>query len=313
MTLHALRRVGLALSVAGLAACAGPKPLPPPAPALVAVEILRGAVPAPSSAGRVSIVIDASASMSRQAVAGASRLAAAKARASEVLETLPSGTRVSVDAVGGANGGACAAPVQVASPATDTAAAAEALRQLAAAGEGSLAEALQSVTRSLTKEGAAEGARVLALSDLEDSCGVDLCAAVSAVVASGASLDLVLLGERPTPECVESTGPGPALLPGLALLSPPTRFEVLPAAGGSVAGVSGASAVRAPAGAARIEIALEPPLEIGSITLAAGALVRVRVLDFPAASPPVREWSLEVLGAAADLAASPTPASPASP
>jgi len=313
VTLHALRRVGLALSVAGLAACAGPKPLPPPAPALVAVEILRGAVPAPSSAGRVSIVIDASASMSRQAVAGASRLAAAKARASEVLETLPSGTRVSVDAVGGANGGACAAPVQVASPATDTAAAAEALRQLAAAGEGSLAEALQSVTRSLTKEGAAEGARILALSDLEDSCGVDLCAAVSAVVASGASLDLVLLGERPTPECVESTGPGPALLPGLALLSPPTRFEVLPAAGGSVAGVSGASAVRAPAGAARIEIALEPPLEIGSITLAAGALVRVRVLDFPAASPPVREWSLEVLGAAADLAASPTPASPASP
>jgi len=313
VTLHALRRVGLALSVAGLAACAGPKPLPPPAPALVAVEILRGAVQAPPSVERVAIVIDASASMRKQAVAGASRLAAAKARASEVLETLPPGARVSIDAVGGANEGACAAPVQMASPSTDIAAAAEALRQLAPAGEGSLAEALQTVTRSLTKEGAAEGARVLALSDLEDGCGVDLCAAVSAVVASGASLDLVLLGERPTPECVESAGPGPGVLLGLAALPPPTRFEVLPAAGGSVAGVSGASPVRAPAGAARIEIALEPPLEIGSITLTAGALVRVRVLDFPAASPPVREWSLEVLAVGADLAALPTPASPASP
>ena len=313
MTLHALRRVGLALSVAGLAACAGPKPLPPAAPALVAVEILRGAVPVPESAGRVAIVIDASASMRRQAVAGASRLAAAKVRASEVLETLPSGARVSVDAVGGSNGGTCAAPVQVASPSTDTEAAAEALRQLAPAGEGSLAEALQSVIRSLTKEGVADGARILALGDLEDGCGVDLCAAVSAVVASGASLDLVLLGERSTPECVESAHPGPALLPGLATLPPPTRFEVLPAAGGIVAGVSGASAVRAPAGAARIAIALEPPLEIGPITLAAGALVRVRVLDFPAASPPVREWSLEVLAVGADIAASPTAASPASP
>ena len=313
MTLHPVMRVGLALTVAGLAACAGTKPLPPPAPALVAVEILRGAVPAPPSVERVAIVIDASTSMRKQAAAGASRLAAAKARASEVLETLPPGARVSVDAVGGPNGGSCAAPVQVASPSTDTEAAAEALRQLSAAGEGSLAEALGSVTRSLATEGVVEGARILALSDLEDGCGVDLCAAVSAVVASGASLDLVLLGERSTPQCVESVLPGPAVLTGLAALPPTTRFEVLPVAGGSVAGVSGASAVRAPAGAARIEIALDPPLEIGPITLAAGALVRVRVLDFPAASPPVREWSLEVLGAAADLAASPTPASPASP
>jgi Mg-chelatase subunit ChlD len=308
-----VRRLAFAVAALGLTACAAPKPARPPEPALVAVEILRGVVPAPESAGRVAIVIDASVSMRAPAAAGVSRLAAAQARASEVLETLPPGARVSVDAAGGAKGAACAAPLRVAPPSTDTGAAAEALRQLAPAGEGSLAEALQTVTRSLTAEGAADGARVLALGDLEDGCGVDLCAAVSALVASGASLDLVLLGERPTPSCVVAAEPGPSVPPGLAEPASAVRFEVLPAAGAAVTGVSGASPVRAPAGPARIEVGLDPPLEIGPLTLAAGALVRVRVLDFPAASPPVREWSLEVLGAGADLAASPAPASPASP
>jgi hypothetical protein len=53
-------------------------------------------------------------------------------------------------------------------------------------------------------------------------------------------------------------------------------------------------------------IALTPPLEVGPITLAPGGVVRVRVLDFPAASPPVREWSLEVVGDRGDLAIAPS-------
>ncbi len=304
MSLDVLPRLGLCLALAGLAACAATKPSAAPEPARVAVEILRGSPPAAADAARLALVIDASVSMRASASAGVSRLAAAQTRAKEVIESLPLGGRVSVQVAGGSESAACGAPQQAIAPSPDLVAAAEAVGRLAPGGEGSIAEALQATLRGLAAEGALDGARVVVFGDLEDPCGGDLCAAVGAVVAAGASLDLVVLGDRPTPACVSAAGSGPDLPPGPGVAVAPVRFEVSPATGVAVAGVSGANPTSVPAGPARIQVALVPPLEIGPITLAPGSLVRIRVLDFPASSPPVRDWSLEVVGGA-DLAASP--------
>jgi hypothetical protein len=288
-------------AVALLAACGGTTPVRAPEPALVAVEILRGITPAPATRGRVAILIDASASMLAPAAAGVSRFAAARRRASEVLETLPPDAQASVDAIGIAGSARCGAPARIGSDVeTD-------LRSLHPGGEGSLAEALRATAQELVTQNAGGGSRIVAFSDLEDACGGDLCAAVSDVVASGASLDLVVLGDRPTPSCVSSVAAPLGAPPGFAKAAPATSFRVLPVSGGTVEGSSDGRPVSTPAGAARIVVALDPPLEVGPITLAPGALVRLRVLDFPAAVPPVREWSLEVVASRGTVAVAPPP------
>lgn len=308
MTLRAAGRLLLFATL--VSGCGGAAPVRPSEPALVAVQILRGDAPAAPSATRLALVIAATASMGAPAVPGVTKLAAAQTRAIEILRTAPASTRISIAAVGLADGPGCGAPglVSVSGPADDTDALSAAVGALAPGDEGSLAVALQTLAGRLSAEGAADGARVVAFGDLEDTCGGDLCAAVETLVAAGASLDLVVLGEHPTPACVATAGMGGngPTAPAIA----PTRFRVLPATGAAVVGISGGKPVSAPAGPARIEIGLDPLLEVGPITLAPGALVRVRVLDFPAARPPVREWSLEVLGTGGDLAASAAPPSP---
>jgi hypothetical protein len=82
---------------------------------------------------------------------------------------------------------------------------------------------------------------------------------------------------------------------------------VLPEAGAAIEGRAGGPPVKAPPGLARIVVGLDPPLEVGPIRLGTGALVRVRVLDFPDADPPVRDWSIEVVTSGGDLAATPPP------
>jgi hypothetical protein len=259
------------------------------------------------------ILLDATASMRARATGNVTRFEAARAQADELLDTLPSDYRVSVDAIGGNGHTECGAPELVIGPISgaDGASAASALQDLSAEGEASLAEALRDLTLDLKAELAADGARVIVFTDLEETCGGDICSAVSGLVEAGASLDLVVLGERPTPACV-TTANSSVAVPQVPM-PPPIRFQVLPAVGSPVAGVAGSAPVTVHAGAARVEVALTPPLEIGPLTLSPGGLVRVRVLDFPDASPPVREWSLEVVGDGGDLAGAPAGKHPDSP
>jgi hypothetical protein len=94
--------------------------------------------------------------------------------------------------------------------------------------------------------------------------------------------------------------PTPIALQGR--LAPP-RVRVVPAAafvaGGIVAeraaviGTADGTPFSAPGGEVFVRIELTPPQSIGPIMLAPGATHRLRVLDFPAASPPVREWHLD--------------------
>lgn len=308
-----LASAGIALALAALAACGGKRPAGPAEVALVAVEVLQGAAQRRTPLPRVALLIDASASMRAPAVVGVSRLAAAKARAIDVLAMLPPATRVSIDAVGIEAAEGCHAAKPILSPSAPGDLARAAVDPLEPGGEGSIAEALQATILALAAEGTIDGAHIVAFTDLEGPCGGDLCAAVGRLASSGASLDLVVLGGQPTPACVANataaTGPPPDLLSRARLW----RFQVLPAAGGGVYGVSGGRPVLAPPGPARIEVLLDPPLEVGPVTLEPDTLLRLRVLDFPAGIPPVREWSFEVVGAGGSQTSSPTPSSPASP
>ena len=305
-------RLALSFGAFSLLACAQAPAAPAPEPARVTVEVLSGSSsPAAPSPGAVAVVIDASSSMRAPAAAGVSRLAAAQTRAREVIESLAPGTLVLVEVAGGAGSGACAAPARVTPLTADTAAASAAVAKLAPGADAALAAALQDAARSLAAT--ASGGRVIAFTDLADDCGGDLCAAASAVVAAGASLDLVVLGDRPTPSCVESAGGAAPAGPVAERPAGPVRFDVTPASGSAVAGVAGAPPVAVPAGPVRIVVALTPPFELGPVTLGPGAVARVRVLDFPAASPPIREWSFELLGARDDVAGAPAAATPQSP
>lgn len=304
-------RFALLCSAVILGACAGSQPAAAPEPAHVAVEVLSGAPVAPPPPPAAAIVIDASASMGAPAASGISRLAAAQTRAREVVASLSPASNVMIDVVGGAGSDACAAPVRLPPLAAGVGATSAALAKLSPGGDAAFAAALRSAAQSLAAK--ADGGRIVAFTDLEDDCGGDLCAAISEVVAAGASLDLVVLADRPTPSCVvKASASVPATL-GVAQPASPVRFEIVPVAGSAIGAASGGPPVRVAAGPVRIVIALTPPLEIGPVTLTPGALVRVRVLDFPAAVPPIREWSLDLVGAGGDLAGSPAVVSPPGP
>lgn len=289
--------------------CSSAPPARVPELARVAVEILGGGLPVAVATSRVVLVLDASASMTGPAAPRVSRLAAAQVRARELLRSLPPETRVSIEALGLAASDRCGPAESLARVSTPADVDADVLDEIAGGGDGSLAAALETIAATLSRERVADAARVVAFSDLEDLCGGDLCGAVKAVVDAGAALDLVVLGGRSTPECVDSVAGPIGAPPGMSAPAP-VRFRVYPAGGAPVDGSTGTGTVAVPAGAARIELALEPPLEVGPLTLAPGAMARVRVLDFPGARPPVREWSLEVVGSGGSLAdaAPPEPA-----
>jgi hypothetical protein len=61
----------------------------------------------------------------------------------------------------------------------------------------------------------------------------------------------------------------------------------------AVIGTADGTAFSVPGGEVFVRIELTPAYAIGPIVLAPGATHRLRVLDFPAASPPAREWRLD--------------------
>lgn len=298
----------LGLALAALACASAP-----PAPASLAVQVLAGApstartvgeVPAPPA--RVAVVVDLSSSMQTPVEPGGpTRAVAARAAAARLLDSLPPATSVLVETMGAASGSSCTAAVSLeTSPDSSKGTATSApssltapLRVLTSHSESSLAATLGSVQDAIQRSGSSAGWHVVILSDLGAECGGDPCDAIADLVQRGVPVDVVALGGERSQACPLPPPPVPALARRLAP-SPTPDFRVEAPKGAKVPGAllargkANAAPVTVPSGPSRILVDLHPPLAIGPVSLAPGQKARLRILDFPAAQPPLRAWRL---------------------
>jgi hypothetical protein len=294
-------------------ACAGP--VGEAHPARVRVELARGLGAAPPPPSReplpVFVVVDLSPGPDAGDAATARGLAAVRRAASRSLAALDAQAEIELFALWIAvGGGLCGPPVPVRPPPNGVPrlALARLVEVLEPRGRGSLGEALEAVAQSLEAraQSAAPGARVIVFSALGERCDPDPCAAAARLVALGAELDVVVLGDAPVPACLAAPPAPTRPAPGLALAPPPAegtfRVErhttrsgvdaggrretvVAPVAEGAVGG----PAVEVAPGAARVVITLGDGREIEApaVVLGAGMETRIRVLDFGEAQPQV--------------------------
>lgn len=314
-------RRGLPLVAAALAlACASePPPAPEPAqPAVSAtaelsVDIWSGFARVPVTVlphvPRVVLVLDVTDSMRASAPGGPPRYAAAAEEAVRLVETLPGGTDLRVDVLGLRRRGRCGGATTVAGGAVRRLrpGLAARLREVKPAGEGSLAGTLD----ALAHEGLGD-TRVVAISDLGDECGGDLCTAAAAVVAAGGRLEVVVLGDAAEPACLADLSPPGEPRAAAAAAPEPPAFRVQahyvgsPRRGPTLArGTADGRPVRVPAGPVLVVVELNPPAYVGPMELAEGTRTRIRMLDFPTLRPPVREWRWDVERTASELADEP--------
>ena len=277
------------LALAGFAAVAMGTDAPAPPPTRVQVEVLGGAPEIPASLpaprpGGLHVVVDLTPSLAEREQQGTDWLTASRASARRLLERLPQDRPVTLHALGVVSGSSCAGPAPAEFPNGD--AASGFVRAAQPRSEGSLALALDAIARTLLAEGRA-GARVVAIGDLDASCGGDVCAAARALDRAGAELDLVLLGGGSAPACLarERGAPAPVAAAVPRAASPPFRVEPWP----SVEGAPGADGVAGRRdvlvrGTGQIAVLLsEPePLYVGPLQPRPGETLQLRVLDFPA-------------------------------
>lgn len=287
------------LAVLSLLGAAGCLP-PPPQQAWLEVEVARGLAPAEAGAApaRVEVVMDVTPGATPVARSRSPNLDAARAGAAQLLRSVPPDVPATLVALG-ANGPACEAPPLVLGPESGRpgvlALRAEELTPVA---EASLASTLDSVAAALAAAQVAERTRVVVFSDFVAKCGGDPCAAGQKLLAAGATLDLVVLGGGPVPACLQSLAPPGGVPAAVARRTDPdpVSFRLVAAPAGpereTTDGVAGELPVRVDAGSAIVELALTPPLEV-PVELSVGTLLRLRVIDFPGASPPVRDWLVE--------------------
>jgi hypothetical protein len=289
-------RALVTLVLLGAAGC-----LATPAPnAWLAVDVAAGlAREADTSAiARVAVVVDVTPSMAAGNFVRSSNPEVAQIAAAHLLRSLPQDVPTSLVAFG-TRGPACEAPPLLLGPESGRPGVL-ALRaeELSPAAEASLASALDSVAAELAAGPVGDRTRVVVFSDFEPKCGGDLCEAGERLVSTGATLDLVVLGGGQVPACLRSPAP-PVGLPDVVSRGtdlPPVSFRLVAAPDGPprvpANGVAGERPLRVDPGAAMVELALSPPLDV-PVLLSAGALLRLRVMDFPAASPPVRDWLVQ--------------------
>jgi len=287
---------GAAPALALLAlACAAPAAAPTQEePALVALDLLRGfsTMPAPSAAPRVIALVDATEAMSRRDSTGAAFLDGARAGAKRFLGDLPSATPVSLRVLGGERGAGCGSPPrEIAGPghAGDTAWS-DALDRMSAAGDGSLADALSDLAEA---EGPPRGSplRIVAWSSLRSRCEASLCAAADALARRGARLDLVVLGDAPTPACLAKVElRRDAFTPAASRTAVGFRVERL-APEPAVIGCSDAGGlpIAVPRGPTRVVVALDPPLVLER-SFPPDTRWVLEVVDFPTLGAGERQW-----------------------
>lgn len=311
----AVSRFALAWTLVCVAGCASNQKATPTGPARVSVEVHRGLANVSAwpteTLPRVEVVVDVSSSM-RSFVGSVSRADAAQSGAMQLIQSLPSGTEIGLHALGHVRGGACTAP----QPLTN---AFEVVRRetlegriaaLRSQSESSLAETLLGVHKELSEAGAAGRARVVVYTDLEDgNCGGDLCAAAQEIIGAGGQIDLVLLGTARPPACLRGLTPGGAPPGPLATTLVPaaptyqivevertsTSFDEGTGAQ-TVTGRTGGQSVEVRPGLVMLTVDLDTPERIGPFNAPAGTETRVRVIDFPTASPPLRSWRVERQG-----------------
>jgi len=309
----------LALVAASLLASActvlRPAPVPEPTPTPtsapsppsgeVELQVFSGFAPQTTGtalpAKRIVVLVDATRSMLRRDAHGGTLFDAARGGAADALRATADGDEVSVEALGNRRGAGCGVPERLTGPdrGAERARPLAALTKLAPEGEASVATSLQEIQTELDAEGATRRTTVVVFTDLEDTCGGDLCAAAESLVQAGGWVDLRVVGDAPTPACIAALRPSLAL-PGRAasyLSPPPPHFRVVAdeAEGHSVlaSGQAGSGAVTARAGLVALEVDLIPPERIGPFRLREGETVRIRLLDFPGTAPPERTWQVE--------------------
>lgn len=291
----------LTLCLGGVSSCAAPTPS-----AWVEVEVLSGAAqPAPlaeASVQRLLVILDLTWSMERPAAIGAPiPLQAAKAATVRLLEGLPEPTEVGVQVLGIASGGQCPPPVWFSTSGGEQTPArlAAGLGALGARSEGSLSEALAQAQEAVQRSDAAASWRLVLFSDLGRECGADPCRGIQALVELGTQVDVVLLGSE-RPACLAEIEPPDAPTLAQALVPPPApafRVEALPDAKESDAvvwarGRAGEGPIAVPSGRAIVVVEVEPPFRIGPVDLRNGVVTTVKGVDFPAAPPSWRAWSV---------------------
>jgi hypothetical protein len=291
------RAISAVLAAAGALTCAS-DPGPPGEFARVTVEVLRGFsredVEPRETTAPVVLLLDATRSMLSPTRQGASHYVAAQRAATRFANDLPSQRAMWLYALGSADAPDCQHLLR--GSRAPTAAArepiVEEIRSVQPQGEGGLAAALESVRDELWRADALMGARVVVFSDLVPACGGDVCAAAAKLLAGGARLDVVAIGDTQAPACLrEPTGLAESLTP------PPTtdrpvhyRLEVAKPEP-MVIGCSevGGLPIAAPAGRGTIVVELDPPLRVEA-TFAAGRRHVLQVIDFPALDPATRHW-----------------------
>jgi hypothetical protein len=287
-----MRNAAAALLFAALLACAAPEP-----PAAVRVDVVRAAPPVldwdPSAPPPVHLVLDVTPSMQAASTEGVTYLRAARHAAERFLYSLSPDADVTLHVLGTAIGSACTAAVPVEPPpgASPGEALGPVARTLPSRSEGSLAGALEAIAlRIRSEEQERTGVRLIAISDLDDSCaGSDLCNAAAALASAGADLDLVVIGEAPVPACLGQVGGDaePPLLAAAATAPIRATFRIIGEERGEEAslpavGTVGGAAVKVAPGRIRVGVDLDPPVEVGPVDLAPNASLRIRILEFPA-------------------------------
>jgi len=286
---------------------------PAPEPARLRVEIFSGFAEPPlllsPSDGRVDVLLDLTSSMETAITAGPSRAVAARSAAAQLLHSIPRGRTVALHALGVAEvDEACQPAFRIEQVGTGESRGGlfTQLESMRPRGEGSFAQAIDGLRVYLGVREELARSRVVILSDFDDACGGDLCAPVEGLVAGGARVDIVVLGELPVPACLARFDPviewGSEAVEGE--LAPSFRVDAAtedpaPDALPLALGRAGAGDLRVPAGRAFVTLMLDEPVRIGPIELLAGETTQLRVLDFPAADPAVREWLWEILPSAA--------------
>ncbi len=295
MRLLGSRAGALLATLLGVGACASA----PPPEALLDVRVMQGLAVAPGapSTSRVEVVLDVTPSMQAREGRYGTRADVARAAAAQLLRALPPEAPATLVAFG-ASGPECeATPIRLGPEVGYASVLALHTDALAPVAEASLSQTLGSVTSEIVAAGAAERTRVVLISDLSDECGSDLCAAAAALVGTGATLDLVVIGDADVPACVADLT-APRSVPGVvarATDTEPFSFRVRAAPDGPVraeaSGVAGGAPIALAPGAAVVDVPLSPPLSV-PLVLEAGQVTQMRVIDFPAATPPLRDWQI---------------------
>jgi hypothetical protein len=288
--------------------CASPPPastaLPELSPeARLSVELIQGfsgrPVSPPAGPERVEVLIDVTSSMEAATQPGPGRHLAARRAAVRLVAALPRDSFVGLHALGVAGGDECNPAFRTghSGPGEAREDLVGRIEELRPAGEASLAQAVGGLRFYLTAMETLARSRVVILSDLGEECGGDLCEELTRMVAGGARVELVVFGETRLPSCIEDFEVAGAWRADAEAPAMHFRAEAAAADGvplDTVVGLVGGEPVAIPAGPVRVLIGLDPSAAFGPVDLAPGTTTRLRILDFPALDPPVREWIWEI-------------------